>query len=221
MVHSNPHYMSVASSSKSHRTLYKTARTLSCAALIAVAGACAGDSLTSPTPTPAPSQGLIGGLLGLVSQLLTPVNGLLRTTVLDQPVVRSITVGSNGGVLRIPETGLTLTIPQYAVTSSTTITVTAVAGRTVAYEFQPHGLVFRKPITFTQSLASTSLLSTTSLSGGYFKEVSQLDPMTGAALINEELPARVSNGTVSFDISHFSGYMVSTGRSKTTTTAPE
>jgi hypothetical protein len=192
------------------------------AALVAVVGGCAGDSITAPTPAPAgPSNGLLSTLLGVVNQLLTPVTGLLRTDKLSSNVVRSITVDAAGGVLRMPETGLTLTIPQNAVSSRTTITVTALAGNAVAYEFQPHGLVFKRPINFSHELPLLSLDRLSSLRGGYFKDASQINTTTGAALINEELPASVLGGRVTFDISHFSGYMVSTGRTKTATVAPE
>lgn len=214
--HFNPHDMKSDSTSSTQQRTARSRRivtTIGSIALAVVVGACAGDTITAPAPvTAAPSNGLIGGLLGVVSKLLTPVTGLLRLEPLRSDVVRSITVDAKGGVLRIPETGLTLTIPANAVSSRTTITVTALRGKAVAYEFKPHGLKFARPIQFTHDLPST-LLSTSSLRGGYFANVSQVNTTTGEALINEEIPARVANRQVTFDISHFSGYMVSTGRS--------
>lgn len=178
--------------------------------------ACSTDSITAPAP--APSNGLLGSTLGLVNNLLSSVTGLLRLAPLQSPVTRSVLVTrSQGGELRIPETGLRLTIPAGAIPRDTmTITVTALAGRAVAYEFQPHGTRFAKPLTFSQDLSVTSWLVSLlkpELSGGYFKDASQVNTQTGVSVINEELDARISGNRVTFDISHFSGYMVSTGRS--------
>lgn len=177
--------------------------------------ACSTDSVTAPAV--APSNGLLGSTLGLVTNLLSSVTGLLRLSPLQTAVTRSVLVTrSQGGELRIPETGLRLTIPANAIPRDTmTITVTALAGRAVAYEFQPHGTKFAKPLTFSQDLSVTSWLTSLlrpQLSGGYFKDASQVNTETGVSVINEELVARINGTRVDFDISHFSGYMVSTGR---------
>ena len=84
----------------------------------------------------------------------------------------------------------------------------------IAYDFQPHGTKFLKPLTFRQDLSGTtwgtSLIKV--LNGGYFKSTSQLDQARGVALLDELLPAVTLDRRVSFSINHFSGYMVSSGR---------
>ena len=184
------------------------------AAVVVLSGVVAGcsDTMTAPQPVaPQPQAGLIGSLLDVTKSLLTSVTGLLRLS--PQPeLTRSITVGYEGGVLNIPETGLRLTIPRGAVRYATKITVKSVAGMTVAYDFEPHGIKFAVPLEFSQDLAGTNVTSGTQLSGGYFAATTQLLSWAGLAKVDEVLPATVVNGRVVFGISHFSGYMVSTGK---------
>ena len=189
----------------------RSATMLATAAVIGVLAGCA-DSTTAPQAVvPQPQAGLIGSVLDLTKGLLTSVTGLLRLT--PQPALtRSITVDYAGGVLEIPETGLRVTIPRGAVNSRTTITVTSIAGNMVAYDFAPHGIRFAVPLQLSQSLAGTSVKAGTVLTGGYFASTSQLLPWLGLGKVSETLPARVENGRVIFDVRHFSGYMVSTGR---------
>lgn len=186
---------------------------------VVVSGILAGcsDSATAPQPVvPQPQAGLIGSLLDVTKTLLTSVTGLLRLS--PQPeLTRSITVGYEGGVLNIPETGLRLTIPRGAVRYSTKITVKSIAGMTVAYDFEPHGIKFAVPLEFSQDLAGTNMNANTVLSGGYFAATTQLLSWAGLAKVDEILPAKVIDGRAVFGISHFSGYMVSTGRSSETT----
>lgn len=181
----------------------------------AILAACATESATAPEVTA--SRGLLGSTIGRLGNTLSSVTGLLRLVPLNREVTRSVTVTrAAGGQLYIPETGLRLTVPAGAITTDRlTITVTALPGRLVAYEFQPHGTQFAKPLSFSQELSATSWVTSLlkpSLSGGYFKDADQLDTRTGVAEIDEELAATVLDGKVRFDIRHFSGYMVSTGR---------
>jgi hypothetical protein len=213
---------------KQSRTSVRTRSTRALTAAIGVAAmgvmaACSSDTVTAPDA--AARNGLLGGTVGVVTSTLSSVTGLLRLAPLSQPVTRSVLVTRRaGGELRVPETGLRVTIPAGAIAKDTmTITVTALPGRLVAYEFEPHGTQFAKPLTFSQDLGATSwvlsLLKPT-LGGGYFKNASQLNTQTGVSQINEELAARLEVGRVSFDISHFSGYMVSTGRQSRPAASP-
>lgn len=182
-------------------------------------GACASDAPSAPVaPEPQASNGLLGSTLGLVNGLLSNVTALLRLTPLNATITRSVTVNNaTGGVLLVPETGLEVIIPAGALpTSQMTITVKALAGRAVAYDFEPHGTQFVKPLQFRQSLGLTlyTLLPIKpTLTGGYFANTSQVNTTTGSATLNEVINATVVGGTVYFNINHFSGYMVSTGRS--------
>lgn len=195
-----------------------------CSTVLAIAAlsftaACASDSISAPSAAAGPSAAK-DGLIGTVLSLLTPVQGITRTTSLNAPVSASVKFTSAGGVIAIPSLGLKVTVPAGAIpTSSMTITVTALAGNTVAYDFQPHGTKFLKPLRMEQSLVGTNLQNTLlkpTLYGAYFENNSQVNTSTGSAMINELLSAVTFSNTVSFNINHFSGYMVSTGRSKAT-----
>ena len=108
---------------------------------------CSLDSSTAPTstaiaPQAEPSQALLGSLLG-TTKTVTP---LLRTTPLKASVTASATIGALGGVLAIPSAGITVIVPPLAVLSPTKMSVTALAGSSVAYEFAPHGIKFTVPL---------------------------------------------------------------------------
>lgn len=192
--------------------------TLLAVAALSVATACAPDSINAPSVAAKPAAAQ-HGLLGSVLSLLTPVQGITRTTALNAPVSSSVTFTSAGGIIDIPALGLKVTVPAGAIpTSSMTITVTALAGSTVAYDFQPHGTKFLKPLRMEQSLVGTNMenvLLKPTFYGAYFENTSQVNTSAGSATINELLSAVTFSNTVSFDINHFSGYMVSTGRSQT------
>jgi hypothetical protein len=201
-------------------SLFRRARrTAAVLGLSLFVGACAVDAPSAPVaPDTQAANGLLGSTLGLVNGLLSNVTALLRLTPLNAPITRSVTVNNaTGGVLLVPETGLEVIIPAGALpTSQMTITVKALAGRAVAYDFEPHGTQFVKPLQFRQSLGLTlyTLLPIKpALSGGYFANTNQVNTTTGRSNLNEVLNATVVGGTVRFDIKHFSGYMVSTGRS--------
>jgi hypothetical protein len=179
--------------------------------------ACSSDSATSvAAPDTQRSNGLVTDLVGGLVNGLIPAKALQRTTTVAAPITRSATITKAGGVIEIPETGLRVEVPANAIPGNTlTITVTALAGKSVAYDFAPHGTVFLKPLVFRQSLVQTtwaqSLLKPT-LSGGYFANTSQVNLTTGITLLNEVLPLTVLQSEARFNIFHFSGYMVSGGR---------
>lgn len=185
---------------------------------------------SGPTPTPAPSvqsatqagrpQALLGLDLGgvpILGGLLSPdtVAVLQRLQPLPAGVTTTQIVGSAGGVLRLPAAGLTVSIPAGALTLPTPITVTAVAGRPVAYEFGPHGMQFAKPVTLIQDLNGTAvgssvLLQHVTLTGGYYKSQADLISNLLRAIVSELLPATTDTSSLSvrFDVKHFSGYLV-------------
>ncbi len=112
-------------------------------------------------------------LLGLL-----PVRGVTRAVPLKQNISVSAVIGQDGGTISIPDAGLTLVVPPGAVTSSTKFTATALAGRLVAYEFEPHGTKFAVPLRFTQDLKKLSLLGVVTapvLDGAYFTDASRLN----------------------------------------------
>ena len=145
---------------------------------------------------------------------LLPVRGVTRTVPLLQNISVSALIGQDGGTISIPAAGLTLVVPPGAVTSSTKFTATALAGRLVAYEFEPHGTKFPVPLQFTQDLTKLSLVGAVTapvLDGAYFTDTSKLNQNLGRAAASEILPATVDllRLRVGFPINHFSGYLVS------------
>ena len=185
------------------------------ATAVVVAGCAERASLTAPERHAGQEQALLGGLLGSVSSLLIPP--LERNTPLAQDISWSFTVGPSGAVSSNAASGLTITVPAYAVASATTITVTALAGDAVAYRFAPHGLQFARKVYLTQNLQGTSaggLLSLPLISGAYFGTDSLVVDSDGLVSVLEVVPASVSLLTkkATFPIEHFSGWIYGTGR---------
>ena len=187
---------------------------------ISLLAACSTDSFTAPAApvTPERSNGAFTDLLTGLGATMDTVSGLSRL-VPAEAITRSKTFYKDGGTLDIPELGFTLEVPNNALPSTTlTISVTSLAGNVVAYDFEPHGTVFKRPLVFTQKLTGTNwlqaLLSGRSLSGAYFKDTKQVNNKNGRAKVDETYDALTFNESVSFSITHFSGYMVSTGRAE-------
>lgn len=192
--------------------------------LATIAACSAGDSLNGPKRVDAPSH-LLGGIIQTTEEITESTTSLLiaplkRTAPLGNDVTWSFTVGSGGGSSSDSTVGLTVKIPAGALSSPTTITVTALKGSAVAYGFQPHGLVFAKNAFLTQNLRGTEaggLLSIPLLSGAHFAtETLQLNS-DGLAVVTEIVPALTDllSQKVTFGIGHFSGWIVATGRSET------
>ena len=177
--------------------------------IVLLAG-CARDAASPVEPTTTipskPSPALLG---------LTPVRGVTRSTALATDISVSAVIGKSGGTLSIPAAGLTLVVPAGAVNANTKFTATALAGRLVAYEFEPHGTTFAVPLQFSQDLTKTNLLGTLTgsvlMKGAYFTSKDNLNTTLGVGLVNELIPATTDllNFRVRFPIKHFSGYLVS------------
>ena len=186
-------------------------------ALLALSAACSTETATAPQVTA--KNGLlgdvVGGVVGTATGLLSPAKVLTRDVAVPA-ITRSFTFTRAGGSINIPEAGLIVDVPAEAIpTSSLTITVTVLPGKSIAYDFQPHGTQFRRPLTFRQELNGTSWDASTfrgTLNGGYFKNTAQVDLLRGLALVDEILPITVRLHEARFNINHFSGYMVSSGR---------
>jgi len=178
---------------------------------LAISG-CSADA-TAPSGAGAPAAAPSHSLVGVLSQP-TSVSPLLRTTPLAADISASTLVGTLGGSLSIPSAGLTVVIPPLAVAPGTRITVTAVAGSNVAYEFEPHGLRFAVPLVATQNLRGTQAQSggpvdPLSLFVGYFPDATQQTTVSELLNVNVSLLNQLSV----FSIWHFSGYIIATGRS--------
>jgi hypothetical protein len=172
---------------------------------------CSDRTLTNPTA--------VAGSTAQRNLLGSPT--VVGVVTRDVPLVTSqsasAVIGAFGGQLRLPGAGLLVIVPPFAVSSPTRMTVTAVAGSQVAYEFEPHGTHFLVPLLVTQNLNGTSALSGGLLPkpvyGAYFANLSDLDPLGATALVSELLNTSVSllTRTATFPVFHFSGYLVATG----------
>src|SRR5688572_7773087 len=164
------------------------------------------DLPTAPPVEVTPSNGLLGDLVGVVTGTVVTVlkvaTGILSPVFeRDEPLrhdeVVTQTIGRDGGVIRLPRAGLTVTIPRGALSSNTRITVTAPEGDLLGYEFAPHGLQFKKPVTLTQEVRTPE--------GGL--EVIYFDGELQATVeVLEVLPVLDSQGYAVSRIQHFSGY---------------
>lgn len=196
------------------------------AALIATAvvAGCS-DRLTSAPQTRAVQPntsllgGLLGGVIGTVTNLVNIVVSLVtRPSTLQNDIVWSFYAGPGGTVSANSTAGLSVTVPPGALSQTVRITVTVKAGNVYNYQFQPEGLQFAAPVTVTQNISNNSLLSSllggltgtsTNIRGAYYSASTlQYDPSTGQATVNELEPTVAIPGYVSFQIKHFSGYVL-------------
>jgi len=181
--------------------------------LLGVTLAACSDSGRSPL---APRDGSHpDALLGLGGSTSQTVYGALWKTPLEQNLNTTATIGPLGGTLRLPATGLTVLVPPGAVLRNTTFGVTALAGRVVAYDFQPSGTRFLVPLVVTQSSApidmAPPLLGLKLMRPAYFKSATDIDQQAGTATVSELLPQITIDllGNINYVVPHFSGYIVS------------
>lgn len=186
-------------------------------ALLAVAGAsllaaaCSSDPVgTGPELVRRNNEVTVGSTAKVLSRKVQ------RTTT--EKASLTIT-DKRGGTLSLPGSGLTVTVPAGAIASgSLTITVTAETGKEVSYDFQPHGTQFLKPLVLTQALNVTnwSASSNPKLWGVY--TAGTVDKTKGTAKADEVFNVTFSTDrktgvtSASFNIWHFSGYVVASGR---------
>ncbi|GAC1481384.1 MAG: hypothetical protein NVS1B4_26540 [Gemmatimonadaceae bacterium] len=169
---------------------------------------------TAPALSYRPSFGVVPG----APVAPTLVRGLARTKPVASAQVRLFVSALTGGSVVLPGSGMRLIVPAHAVARDMTITVTAIPGDLVAYDFQPHGLVFSAPVVLEQSFEGTDAANNSSLHGqlvgGYFPDASMLaSTAAGLSTVVEFEPTDVdpTSGTVRITLSHFSGYIVALG----------
>src|SRR5256885_8585767 len=183
---------------------------LTAAILVASCGGSGAPDLAGPS-----SSGLSGPATDAAGRQL---DALWMKLDLGTVVQVSKTIDQSGGVLTIPETGLTMEFPAGAVSGPITITVTA-DQQYVAYKMDPAGTQFLKDVTVTQSLSNTTVAGqplqsqlyatyiaddSISLSGRV--PVVEIEPSKTVFYPNSALPeAHV------WIIRHFSRYMLASG----------
>jgi hypothetical protein len=178
---------------------------------VAILVACGGEQalLVSPRLDGSPPLGVVADTAGAM------VHPIRRETALTQSQSWSFDVGPAGTTVSNGATGLTIMVPPGAVVAPTHITVTALKGGPIAYQFEPHGLQFAVPLQLTQSLRVAKLPTRSVLNAklfvGYFGTDSLVtDSATGAVRVTEILPVLVDvrgNAAV-LSIHHFCGYTV-------------
>lgn len=187
-------------------------------ALAALMGTACRDAVDPPV---AARRGLAtaGSPAARLTSLVAPVE---RDTPLAADVSWSFEVGPAGGATTHPGTGLTFRVPAEALAEDVTITITALAGRPVAYRFDPHGLVFARSATLTQDLRGTTAAvpSVLPLIGAYFA-TEQLELTADGLVAVTETVTAVTNPlalTATFPVRHFSGYILASGRAESDST---
>ena len=182
---------------------------------VLVGGVLAACSDTSRAPLAPSEPAAPNALLGLGGSTSQQVYGALWKTPLAQDIHVSKTIGVLGGAIDLPATGLHIIVPPGAVLKSTNFGVTALAGRIVAYDFQPAGTRFLLPLVVTQSSApiqmTPPLLGLDLMRPAYFKSATDLNQSAGTAAVSELLPQITIDllGNMVFTVPHFSGYIVS------------
>lgn len=189
--------------------------------LAACADGTSPDALSGARSVSSPTSSLLGSVLdpgGVISStipegfLVTPA---LRLTPLVMDVSWSFVAGPLGATSSNAASGLTVVVPANALSTTQTITVTALAGPTVAYRFEPHGLQFDHQVLLYQALSALAT-SDKHLRGAYFpNDVPEIDPLTGLTIVTELVPTKFDKKSdlVRIKIRHFSGYIVASGRS--------
>jgi hypothetical protein len=192
------------------------------AVALGVAIGCGSESvLTTPTATRTSAS--------ITSQSQTGAGGadetdtvfaLTRKSPLDHDVTAIATIGPAGGSISIDAAGATIVFPAGALDSPRQIKMTAKAGATVAYEFCPHGITFAVPVAVQQDLTFTraSANDLRMLQAGYYKQslgAIFVDPGNSLVTVSElrgiDLDKPINPRFGTFYISHFSGYIISTG----------
>jgi hypothetical protein len=155
-----------------------------------------------------------------------------RFLPLNRDFVVSRTISPGGGTIVLREAGVSLRFPAGALANRTRITVRAHAGDRVAYTFEPHGLQFAAPVEVAQLLIFTSAYGEDDvmreLQGAYLpRGIADLDA-SGVASVVEAYPVRFRSfepynerfvpALATFQIGHFSGYMLASGKKDTTST---
>ena len=150
-----------------------------------------------------------------------------RQWALTSDLSWSFDAGPEGKVVRNVVTGLTISIPQGALSEKTHITVSALKGSFLGYRFEPHGLQFAAPVELSQSLRGLKFkrdaLGVARLLGGYFPGEGLTPELTyGTTRVVELLPVLLDVKTqrVTLQIRHFSGYTVASAYTDPSAVSP-
>ena len=178
-------------------------------------------TLVACADTPLPTQAPESPESAFFSRPPAPgFDAVARLVPLEQELVVSRTIGTEGGRLEIAEAGVTFVVPEGALSRPVEITMTALAGREMAFDFQRHALRCRRRTTIEVRVGSTAAAGRLPADGPAAVRGAGLerflgvyfdgDPAEGVEPL-ETLPAYRSRDAVAFDVNHFSGYVCATG----------
>ena len=192
---------------------------LSATVALGIANGCGSESALAPATQERYSALDIIPAQGAVRASIDTVVTLSRAVLLTRDVSQSAIIGPEGGTLEIAASGGRITFPPGALTTPMRVTMTAKAGWNVAYEFAPHGITFAVPVIVEQSLGN--LLASggaRALQAGYYQDdldAVLADTRQSLARVTELRQVLLDRPTdprfARFFISHFSGYIMSSG----------
>jgi hypothetical protein len=137
--------------------LFRSFSLLLAACLIA---SCSDSALQGPTSPidPSAASATTGGIPGALPDTGISLKALWWNRDWKPQVIVTVkqTINPSGGVIVVPETGLTMSFPAGAVTAPLEITVSS-DDKYVAYRMEPSGTQFLKDVTVTQLLSFTEL----------------------------------------------------------------
>ena len=200
-------------SNSTRRALTRTVSAMTVFGLVATVG-CSNDGTTAPaSPLTEIRKEVVD------PAVVAPV--LKRTRSIRINRTNHFRIDPRGGWYSIPEAGLYIFVPANAVSEPLTISAKALTGDLMAYEFGPHGTKFNVPLQMYQDLDLAHITAHTDLSKfevGYFADENTLDYRTDKVSVNEFIPTGIvfQGRAVRFEVSHFSGYVIATGRGNST-----
>lgn len=182
------------------------------AATLAFSAACGTELTTSPTASLQAPEGSASASKA-AEKAPKKLKGKSWVSPVLQPITYSVDVSATrGGEINFPTLGTKIVIPAGAVSGPMRISVTALPGSVVAFDFQPAGTRFIVPLTVTQDLKKVNWTSSTAFNIVYFQNADDVDEENGTVNASEDIPTVVARNSAMFKIWHFSGYAASAGR---------
>jgi hypothetical protein len=199
-----------------------------------LAFSCSDYSPTGPAAPATASNGLLSGLVstvtGVLGSLLNVIEGVVDPKGIDVKAVKwapshvnqvrtaSATIGYWGGTLVIPGSDFSIAFPVGALSTSTQITITSDASGYVAYDMQPHGIKFAKPVIVTQRLNNTAVYGTSTAYNafGAYSDHDLLD-LSGILKVLEIVKTTIYSGSSgkpeveTWQLNHFTRYILASG----------
>jgi hypothetical protein len=186
------------------------------ALILGVVLACSSDRSTGPQQQPAVSMKKMKLPKKLGQLIPDTVTVAVRLFPLTKDATVTKVIGAAGGTISVPEAGVKLVVPAGAVSSDVNFSVTALRGPLIAYEFGPHGTTFNVPVRVEQQTSGLFILGAGDMTAGYWTDRADLENEDTIGDLTEENPVTqdASGSVLRFNVNHFSGYLVASGRKR-------